>query len=196
MPGNESQRNSSLVKIPEPKPVRWSQLFWNAYGAHEYRFEVGLPVAEIVRRLKEDTIPMYSFSIFSSKSFRGSVKEDTFDLTWVNHFRRNSWDPVARGRIDSLGERSRISLTFEFNQFTRIFMMLWMLFACVITVSLAVTTITSKQHAPLFAFLFPVFGTAITAFGVALGRSNQKSVLKYFSSLPDSTYIAEKKLIE
>ncbi len=182
----------------EPKPISFSRLFLNPYGRHEYRFDVGLPAHEVLQKLRDDTARMLSFDILMrSKSFAGSINNDSFKLNWIKTNVRNSWAPLVTGHVTPQGNRTKLVVSFRVHPVIIVFMLLWMTGATFVAVTFALS-MSREGYGPAayLAMLFPVFGVLLVSIGVLVGRNQQRTILKYFNNLPDTIFIEEGKFIE
>lgn len=186
---------NQLVKV-EPKPLQLSRFLINPYGNHMYRFDVGMPVDKLVEKLKQDNAGMMSLDMMMRrKPFYGTVGGDSFNLTWLQMEINNSWTPVAVGRMLPMGDRTRVDVTFRLNSLVQMFFLIWILGIVFAAVAL-VGRLDFRQPMTLIPILLPIFGIALSIVGPLFGRSEQAKFLKYFDSLPDSTYVEQTKLIE
>lgn len=130
---------NQIAKV-EPKPLELSRVFVNPYGTHVYRFDVGMPSDQFIAKLESDKAAMMSADIIMRrKPFYGTVSGDSFKLTWLQQEMRNSWAPVAVGRIQPMGGRTRVNVAFKQHFTVQFFTIVWMLVAIGILLYLIAT---------------------------------------------------------
>lgn len=183
----------------EPSTINWASLFINPYGPRQYSFNVGLTSDELVIKLNTDTAGFGSTDmLFRRKPFHGSISGDSFKLSWLKKAMKNSWEPVAVGRITPMGNQTRVDVTFRTNHFVRIFIWVWMAgaIAAAVGIGFAASNGTMPLTFAIIPFVFPLFGVLITAVGSSLGRSDQRRILQYLSELPETEVIEGSRFIE
>lgn len=145
-----------------------------------------------MKQLQNDTAPTLSLDcMMRRKPFFGSVREDSFKLSSLQKILNNSWAPVAVGQITSMGERTRIELKFRINTAVTIFMFVWMGLAITGCIAAVMSGATSGVF--FVPLLLPIFGVVLCAAGAVLGRGEQRTLLRYFSELPESQLMEERR---
>jgi hypothetical protein len=187
---------NQLAKI-EPQPLSLPMLLINPYGKFVYRFDVGMPLDQLIAKLKADKAEMLSMDMMMRrKPFCGTINSDSFTLTWLKKYTKNSWAPVAVGRMVSMGDRTRVDISFRLHVFVMVFTWVWIVFASTAAVTAIVASDSKNNAFGYFSALFPVFGIIVTLIGSFMGRADQSAVLTYFNELSDTYYCEQNKLIE
>ncbi len=93
-------------------------------------FETGLTVSEVVAALSEYVEPKRFWrNPFSSdhKSYQGTVSADGFRMLRISqHYQRNSFLPVVKGRLHPMARGTHIAVTMSLHPFVAAFSVLWL----------------------------------------------------------------------
>jgi hypothetical protein len=192
-----SEFMNQLTKI-EAAPLDWRGLLMNPYGRRTYRFEVGMPARELMRKISAETAQGFleRINVASTKPFAGNVGDDSFAIMVFNKM-KNSWRPVAFGEVRPISEkRSTVTIQFGMEKAIVVFNVIFMLVAIAIGCALLITGVFSNDAAILAALPAPLFLLGLTYMGAAMGKNEQTKILEYFSKLPDSQYQTQNRLIE
>jgi hypothetical protein len=146
-----------------------------------------LPVETVRTRLIEGTTSYVrsAFAYGGWGDFRvvGRVGTQTISLQAVAGGLRNSWRPVARGRLEPVGTGSRFVGTLGWSPFVRTFSAVWLGGVGLIFVVLVghAITLTWAGDASAGVFLvclapvgFVLFFIGLTSFGIWAGRREEK----------------------
>jgi hypothetical protein len=111
----------------------------------------------------------------NTKVFEGQLTANEFEIKRIINY-RNSFLPIVKGRIDTIGTRTRLTINLKLHIGVMIFMAVWFCF-----VGLFVTASLSSRKGIGEIFLFPVgmliFGYALMMGGYLFESKRTKEIL-------------------
>lgn len=115
---------------------------------YSYTVESERSIPELLERLNRE-VYIDNFSLFkwikTEKSFVGLLKGDGFKLYRRLNY-RNSFLPIAEGRMSPSGQNTRIDITMKMVPFASAFMLIWLGFAlAMLLLSVTVLLIAPEQ---------------------------------------------------
>ena len=157
-----------------------------------FAIESPLAAAQVVCRLRDATESRRLFSgrpTLGEKTFIGSVTEGEFRITRAISY-QNSFLPIVRGRIEQVGEGTRVEISMRLSPLVLAFMCFWLAFAALFFVGFLAASLSRHQLTgfvliPLGMF---VFGSVLTVGGFKLearrAREQLESLLRAEPAIP------------
>ncbi len=128
-------------------------------------YRTKLPGYEVIKRLSENIEPREFFFFgfnHDRKTYQGNIEHNGFNISRVTVFRRNSFNPIIKGKLHEDNTGTTIEVKMRLHIFVGLFMIFW--FSGVFIGILAAITIAASEPIPfiLIPFVMLIFGYVLT----------------------------------
>jgi hypothetical protein len=133
-------------------------------------------IIELMKNIEaEKTIRLWNKK--STKEFEGHISGNEFEIKRIINY-RNSFLPVINGRIETFGDKARLTIDMRVQIFVIIFMTIWFSF---VGLSFLAELFSDTDEFSIDSILFPggmlLFGYVLTMGGYLFEASRAKDIL-------------------